>query len=103
MGALMRSATYWRLARLAGILLTLLLTATSTAGAGTQPKPKFNPPKQYYLSLGDSLGFGLQGPKLSALLDAGTYTPDAFNTGYTDDFAARMRQLRPGQQVVNLS
>jgi lysophospholipase L1-like esterase len=103
MGALMRSATYWRLARLAGILLTLLLTATSTAWAGTQPKPKFNPPKQYYLSLGDSLGFGLQGPKLSALLDAGTYTPDAFNTGYTDDFAARMRQLRPGQQVVNLS
>jgi lysophospholipase L1-like esterase len=37
------------------------------------------------------------------MLDAGTYTPDAFNTGYTDVLAARMHQLRPDQQTVNLS
>lgn len=37
------------------------------------------------------------------MLDAGTYTPDAFDTGYTDAFAARMASLRPDQQTVNLS
>jgi lysophospholipase L1-like esterase len=75
----------------------------SSPAASAQAPPRFNPPKAYYLSLGDSLGFGLQLDKLFALLDAGTYTPDAFNTGYTDDFAAQMRQIRPDQQVENLS
>jgi lysophospholipase L1-like esterase len=78
----------------------LLVASNATASA---PGGKFNPPKAYYLSLGASTGFGLQLNKLFALLDAGTYTPDAFNTGYTDDFAAQMRQIRPDQQVENLS
>ena len=64
---------------------------------------RFSPPKAFYLSLGDSLGFGLQLDKLNALIASGTYRPDAFNAGYTDDFAARMRQIRPDQQVENLS
>jgi lysophospholipase L1-like esterase len=98
-----RSSIHSRLARLAGILLVLVLALPSTAWAGGHRKPIFTPPKHYYLSLGDSLGFGLQLNKLSALLDAGTYTPDAFNTGYTDDFARRMRRIRPRQQVENLS
>ena len=38
-----------------------------------------------------------------AMLENGTYTPTAFNTGYTDVFAALMRQLRPNQRVVNYS
>jgi lysophospholipase L1-like esterase len=83
-----------------GVAVALL--GVSTAGASGSGG-RFNPPKSYYLSLGDSLGFGLQLDKLNALLAAGTYTPDAFNTGYTDDFAAQMRQIRPDQQVVNLS
>jgi lysophospholipase L1-like esterase len=78
----------------------LLVPSTATASV---PGGKFNPPKAYYLSLGDSIGFGLQFDKLFALLDAGTYTPDAFNTGYTDDFAAQMRHIRPDQRVENLS
>jgi lysophospholipase L1-like esterase len=102
-GVVTRSSIHSRLARLAGILLVLLLALPSTAWAGTRPKPIFTPPKHYYLSLGDSLGFGVQLNKLSALLDAGTHTPDAFNTGYTDDFARRMRRIRPDQQVENLS
>lgn len=90
-----------------GVVLMVLavavgLLAVSTAGA-SGPSVTFNPPKTYYLSLGDSIGFGLQVDRLFELLDAGTYTPDAFNTGYTDDFATQMRQIRPGQQVVNLS
>ena len=43
-------------------------------------------PEKFYLSLGDSMAFGLQFDKLFALLDAGTYTPAAFNTGYSDVF-----------------
>jgi lysophospholipase L1-like esterase len=87
---------------LVALALAVALVAVSTAGA-SGPGARFNPPKGYYLSLGDSLGFGLQLDKLNALLAAGTYTPHAFNTGYTDDFAAQMLQIRPDQQVVNLS
>jgi lysophospholipase L1-like esterase len=61
------------------------------------------PPKTFYLSLGDSMAFGLQFDRLFEMLDAGTYTPDAFDTGYTDVLGARMHQLRPDQQTVNLS
>ena len=61
------------------------------------------PPKAFYLSLGDSGAFGFQEDRFIAMLDAGTYTPDAFNTGYTDVLAARMHQLRPDQQTVNMS
>jgi lysophospholipase L1-like esterase len=88
------------------VLVALAFAAAvlaASAASASDSGAKFNPPKGYYLSLGDSLGFGLQLDKLFALLDAGTYTPDAFNTGYTDDFAAQMRQIRPAQQVVNLS
>ncbi len=61
------------------------------------------PPEAFYLSLGDSNAFGLQFDRLFELLDAGSYTPEAFNSGYTDVFAARMELLRPDQQTVNLS
>jgi lysophospholipase L1-like esterase len=87
---------------LVALAVAVALLAASTAGA-SGPGGKFNPPKSYYLSMGDSLGFGLQADRLFAMFDAGTYTPDAFNTGYTDDFATQMRQIRPHQQVVNLS
>ena len=60
-------------------------------------------PKAFHLSLGDSGGFGFQEDRFNAMLDAGTYTPDGFNTGYTDVLAARMQRLRRDQQTVNLS
>ena len=82
-------------------LLTLAAMA-SPAGATGRP-PKVVPPKAYYLSVGDSMAFGLQFDKLDRLLEAGTYSPDAFDTGYTDVLGARMRQLRPGQQTANFS
>jgi lysophospholipase L1-like esterase len=49
------------------------------------------------------MAFGLQFDRLFEMLDAGTYTPDAFDTGYTDVLATRMRQLRRDQQTANLS
>jgi lysophospholipase L1-like esterase len=57
---------------------------------------QFNPPKQYYLALGDSISYGFQRSKFDAGLP-----PSAFDTGYVDVFAARLRQIRPGLTVVN--
>jgi lysophospholipase L1-like esterase len=78
------------------------LLAGTPAAAAAAPAPLG--PRHYYLSLGDSFGFGLQVTRWAAMVDAGTYTPDAFNTGYTDDLAAMIRaRLRPDLQVVNYS
>ena len=56
--------------------------------------PKFNPPKNYYLALGDSVTYGYQRSKVVAGLP-----PSGFNTGYVDDFGARLRQIRPGDEA----
>ncbi len=89
-------------AAIAACVALFLLPALASPALGGNGR-KVAPPKAFYLSLGDSMGFGLQFDRLFELLDAGTYTPNAFNTGYTDVLAARMQQLRPGQQTVNLS
>ena len=85
---------------LAAMVAALLAGTTTAAAAASRPLG----PRHYYLSLGDSFGFGLQVTRWRATLDAGTYTPDAFNTGYTDDLAAMIRaRQRPDLQVVNYS
>lgn len=92
--------------RLVAVIVAVLLSVQVvgfSAPGSAEPPPKFNPPKQYYLSLGDSLGFGLQLARFFEMLNAGTYTPDAFHTGYTDVFASLMRRIRPDLQVVNYS
>jgi WD40-like Beta Propeller Repeat len=61
------------------VALTVLLTLTTAAVASAAPGPKFNPPRSYYLALGDSYANGLQPAKWSAGLP-----PSAFNTGYVD-------------------
>ena len=81
-------------------MVAALLAGMPAAAAASAPLG----PRHYYLSLGDSFGFGLQVTRWAAMVDAGTYTPDAFNTGYTDDLAAMIRaRLRPDLQVVNYS
>jgi len=55
-----------------------------------------NGPKQYYLALGDSITYGYQADKHEARLP-----PSAFNTGYVDVFATRLREIQPGITVVN--
>ena len=99
----MRTTTRPRRYRVvAAALASLLLVALLASPAGADDAHGA-PPRQYYLSLGDSMAFGLQFDELDALLAAGTYSPDAFDTGFTDVLAARMQPLRPGQQTVNLS
>jgi lysophospholipase L1-like esterase len=57
---------------------------------------KFNPPKSYYLALGDSIAFGYQAAKHRAGLP-----PSGFNTGYVDVLRARLQEIRPALAVVN--
>jgi lysophospholipase L1-like esterase len=91
--------SFFSLALLAAMVAALVAGSPATAATSTPLGPR-----HYYLSLGDSFGFGLQLNRLDAMLEAGTYTPDAFNTGYTDDLAAMIRgRLRPDLQVVNYS
>jgi hypothetical protein len=68
------------------------VVALGIAALGSQPARAsavtFDPPKQYYLALGDSLAFGYQQAKVDDQLAMnGTVSPSAFTTGYVDDFA----------------
>jgi lysophospholipase L1-like esterase len=78
-----------------GIVALVMLVVVPTAAA--EP-PKFNPPKSYYLALGDSIAYGYQASKRLAGLP-----PSGFNTGYVDVFAARLRTIQPSIKVVNYS
>lgn len=75
--------------------LGCLSVAAPLALAGTA-RPDRASPQSYYLALGDSIAYGFQPQKVSAGLP-----PTAFNTGYVDRFAARLRALAPKIQVVN--
>jgi len=57
---------------------------------------KYNPPRDYYLALGDSIAFGYQAAKHRAGLP-----PSGFNTGYVDVLLARLQPIRPSLTVVN--
>jgi lysophospholipase L1-like esterase len=80
---------------LPGVAGLALLTAL---GASAAPGPIYQPPRAYYLALGDSIAYGFQPTKLDAGLP-----PSGFRTGYVDVFAARLRALAPGIEVVNYS
>ena len=58
--------------------------------------PVFNPPKSHYLALGDSIAYGYQAFKFVAGLP-----PSAYNTGYVDVFATRLRQIQPAILTIN--
>ena len=72
------------------------LSLAAPFALGGTASPVAASPQSYYLALGDSVAYGFQPPKASAGLP-----PTAFNTGYVDVFAARLRQLAPKIQVVN--
>lgn len=73
------------------LVLAAALVALSSATAAQPPAPS-----RYYLALGDSLAYGMQPDKV----ERGA-PPAAFNTGYVDVFAAKLRGLNPRLEVVN--
>ena len=74
----------------------LVLLAAQPAAAAS---PRFNPPKSFYLALGDSLAFGFQQFKFNANLP--TEDPSVFDTGYVDDFSSLLKTVDPALQTVN--
>ncbi|HEY7333675.1 MAG TPA: SGNH/GDSL hydrolase family protein, partial [Bryobacteraceae bacterium] len=76
----------------------LLFVLVTMPVRGQHPPPVFDPPIRFYLALGDSIAYGFQEFKFEANLP-----PPAYNTGYVDVFAARLRQIRPELAVVNYS
>jgi lysophospholipase L1-like esterase len=78
------------------VLVVLVTSIVKIPVRAQVPAPVFNPPKRYYLALGDSIAYGFQSFKLQANLP-----PSAYNTGYVDVFSARLRQIRPEITTVN--
>jgi lysophospholipase L1-like esterase len=75
--------------------VTLVVFAGLVAVANAGQGPVYKPPLKYYLSLGDSMAYGYQPTKPD------TAGPAAFDTGYVDVLAARLRKISPGIRVVN--
>jgi lysophospholipase L1-like esterase len=88
---MMRRARSWLPVVCIGVLgLSFVPPAFAAEG------PVFSPPRTFYLALGDSFTYGYQNWKALAGLP-----PSAFDTGYVDVFADRLRTIRPGITVVN--
>jgi lysophospholipase L1-like esterase len=75
-----------------------LVGGTMSVSASSE---RFNPPKHYYLALGDSLAYGYQDAKFKGELATGTFDASTF-TGYAGDFATSMKAVRPDLQETNL-
>ena len=73
--------------------ISLVTVAVVLALAGTATGLGQKGPQSYYLALGDSIAYGYQPGKGGG--------PGAFDTGYVNPFAARLRKLSPKIQVVN--
>jgi lysophospholipase L1-like esterase len=86
-------------ARLAAISVALFAVIAGAVPAAASSSDQSSEPGHYYLSLGDSLAFGYQQARFDALYP--NEDPRAFHTGYTNDFAARLKLVRPGIKTVN--
>src|SRR5688572_27000022 len=84
-----------RLRLLGAAIAVSVAAAVLGVASGAAPKVVDQLPKRYYLALGDSMAYGFQPTKANAT------RPSAFNTGYVDVFAARLRKLSPKIRVVN--
>ena len=74
-----------------------LLVGTTSVSASSE---HFNPPKHFYLALGDSLAYGFQQAKFLGEAASGHIDPATF-PGYAGDFASLLRDVRPEIQSVN--
>lgn len=85
-----------RFIRVLGVLGAVAILSAPPVDAAELPK--FNPPKTYYLALGDSFAYGFTNAKFLAGLP-----PSAFDTGFADVFAQQLRTTQPSLRVVNYS
>jgi len=78
------------------VLLALSISTMEIAGQGAT---RFNPPKRYYLALGDSLAFGFQFVTFNANFPS--VPASLFSTGYVDVLSGMLRELRPEITTLN--
>ena len=93
--------SYALLTMTAALLSALALTATTLTATAAAP-PRFSPPKEFSLALGDSIAFG-QDETLVAQIQSGTYAPENFAKGFVDLFDARLATVSAGIDTVNYS
>ncbi len=79
-----------------GVFLALAMSGGPIAA---ESAARFNPPKEYFLALGDSLAFGFQFETFNA--NVPSVPASLFSTGYVDDLAGRLREIRPRITSVN--
>ena len=77
------------------IAISIVVFASNTEPTSAAAA-KFNPPKRFYLALGDSVTYGYQASKIVP-----GFTADDFDTGYVDVFASELRSIQPAIQIVN--
>lgn len=82
--------------RSALVLVALSISGAEIAGQGAT---RFNPPKRYYLALGDSLAFGFQFVTFNANFPS--VPASLFSTGYVDGLSGMLREIRPEIDTVN--
>jgi lysophospholipase L1-like esterase len=78
------------------IWIAILALTASASPAWGEAAPKFNPPKSYYLALGDSFSFGYQVTRLGSPPD-----PTAFDRGFVDVLGVSLRTIEPTITTVN--
>src|SRR4029453_6708946 len=78
------------------VIVISVLVLASSAGPASAAAPKFNPPKSYYLALGDSFSFGYQVTRLTTPPD-----PAAFDHGFVDSLSIYLRSIQPEITTVN--
>jgi lysophospholipase L1-like esterase len=79
-------------------IIAAIVGAAAFAAVALAAGPIDQPPRAYYLALGDSIAYGIQPDKVSSGLP-----PTGYTTGYVDDFAAHLRKLSSTIRVVNYS
>jgi len=80
------------------VALVALVFGTTAVSASSNENDS---PGHYYLALGDSLAYGFQEAKFNAEVAAGHVDAATFNTGYVDDFAAKLRTVQDRISTVN--
>jgi lysophospholipase L1-like esterase len=83
-----------------GGMALIVVLSISTGKTAAQAVVRFNPPKPYYLALGDSLAFGFQFVKFNASYPS--EPAELFSTGYADVLSGLLRGFRPDVTTLNL-
>lgn len=81
------------------VAISALLEVIGASVTAAEPPPNFDPPRKYYLALGDSLAFGFQWRVFNEHYPS--VSPELFAHGYVDRFGLMLAQVKPGIQTRN--